>query len=228
MADQAAQSTPPLSGPIRGETMGPHSVLKSTLLALLALALAGGGLIWMAGLLADYELSQDAGRISRPRVMGTRPVDGELSAPADGAIRVDLFLPTSGRGVDARTLNETTVRLVEENTGKPVPVQRTAAADGSSLWLTLAQALDAGAEYRLEVNEGLKDEAGEAFIPYTAWFRVARSGTSLNPSDPGCPASYEQVPLPESLAPSTFTPLATAPSPHRRRDLFAGTAAGPT
>lgn len=206
--------------------MGTRSVLKPTVLTLAALLLAAAGFIAIAGWFADYEIGRHGGRVSRPRVVGTRPVDGELAAPADGTIRIDLFLPMTGRGVDAHTLDESTVRLIESRTGDPVPAHRTAAADGSSLALTPAVALTAGEEYRLEVTDGLKDEAGEAFIPYGAWFRVAAGGTSANAADHGFPAAYEQVPLTESLAPSVFTTLAFGPAPDGGRDLFAGTADG--
>ena len=206
--------------------MSPPSVLKSTLLTLLTLAIVAAGLFWVAGRFAEHELDEDARRISRPRVMGTRPVDGERSAPADGPVQVDLFLPVTGRGVDPATLTDQSVRLVENRTGISVPAHRTAAADGSSVSLTPSVVLTEGEEYRLEVTDQLKDETGESFIPFTAHFRVAPA-TAGETRPAGLPAAYEQVPLTESIAPSMFTVLAIGPSPEAGgRDLFAGTADG--
>ncbi len=207
-----------------------RSVLKTTLMTLLILLGIGAALFYAAHAFGRFEVEQHEQRRSRPRVMHTRPVDGEPAAPADAPLRVDLFLPATGKGVDPATLSDDSVRLLRATDGEIVPAHRTAAADGGSISLTPSSPLDAGERYRLEITDRLLDETGEPFIPYTAEFRVAAAqvAASGDANDRRHEIAYEQAPVTESIGPSMFTSLAIGPSPEGdgARDLFAGTADG--
>lgn len=207
-------------------TMNSKSVLRATVLSLLAFAGLGVLLLWASSRLASHELRQDAARQSRPRVISSRPVDGEQAAPPSTAIRVDLFTPVTGRGVDPTTLNSRSVRIVRVASGELVPANQTAAADGGSIALTPELPLEPGEMYRIVLTGDLRDETGVAFLPYQATFRVAGQSSASPESPHGI--AYEQVAVTESIGPSIFTALALGPStgPDRVRELFAGTADG--
>ncbi len=213
------------------------SALKSTALALVCLGAVGAGLFYAADRFARYEVRQDEQRVSRPRVMGTRPVDGEQAMLPGQPVQVDLFAPVTGRGVDAATVSDQSVRLLNARTNQPVPANRTAAADGGSLSITPRDALTPGEQYRLEITDSLRDETGRPYVPFTATFRIAppavAAATSTGPAAApaamvSLPIAYEQVPATDSLAPSMYTALAVGPSPDGpgARDLFAATADG--
>ena len=217
---------------------------RQTALTLLLLAVVGGGLFFVANRFAGFEVAQDALRVSRPRVSSSRPVDGDKAMPADAPVRVDLFTPTVGKGVDSRTLSGRSVRVVRLSSGETVAANLTAAADGGSVSLTPAAPLAAGETYRLEVTDALRDETGQGFIPYAATFAVATDGRSARAetrggSDDtldavsdvsflGRDVAYRSGPSTGSLSPSMYSALAWGPSPDGpdRHDLFAATADG--
>ena len=207
------------------ETMEPNAlppaktVLRQTALALLALGAVGAGLFYAADRFADFEIRQHERRQSRPRVISSRPVDGEARVPGDAAFRAELNLPNVGVGVDPATLTAHAVRLVDAD-GGVVPARLTAAADGGSVSLTPVAPLAPGAAYRFEVTSDLRDAAGLAFVPFDASVTVARQ--PVNAKADLADVAYERIPLPQQLERSMFTVLAFGPG----GDLFAGTADG--
>ena len=194
-------------------------VIRQTALALLALGAVGAALFYAADRFADYEIEQFEQRRSRPRVISTRPVDGEARVPPGAAFRAELNLPGVGVGVDPATLTAAAVRLVDVE-GRVVPARLTAAADGGSVSLTPDAPLSPGAGYRFEVTGDLRDADGLAFVPFAADVTVAEQAVGARADLAG--VAYERVPLPQQLERSMFTVLAFGPG----GDLFAGTADG--
>ena len=220
------------------EPMSSPSPLRQTLLTLLALTVVGGGLFLVAGRFARFEVKQEQARVSLPRVSASRPENADTAWPAGAPLRLDLYTPGVGKGVDPKTITGRSVSLTRLATDAAVPANRTAAADGGSISLTPAAPLKAGEQYRLDVTGDLLDEGGLAFIPFSATFRVATDGRAAPGEDrdavgqqvsllgPGI--AYEGGPTTGSVSPSMYSALAWGPSPDGpgRRDLFAATADG--
>ena len=216
----------------------PRSFLRQTLLTLLALAVVGGGLFYAAGRFAQFEVRQEQARVSLPRVAASRPENNDSVWPVDAPLRLDLYTPGVGKGVDPRTITGRSVRLTRLKTGTDVTANRTAAADGGSISLTPASRLKAGEKYCLQVTADLADEGGLAFIPYAATFTVAvdgrgaadgsRDAVSSSVSLLGPGVAYAGGPSTGSVSPSMYSALVFGPSPDGpdQRDLFAGTADG--
>ena len=229
------------------EPMPNRPVLRQSLATLLVLVVVGGGLYYAADRFARFEVSTDARRVSRPRVAASRPEDADTAMPADAPLRVELFVPNVGKGVDPRTVTGRSVRAIRLSTNRAVTANLTAAADGGSVSLTPAAPLAAGETYRLEVTDALRDEAGQAFIPYAATFTVATDGRTAAAADDdsrdavndaanavsflGSAVAYKSGPQTASLSPSMYSALAWGPSADgpgetNGRDLFAATADG--
>ena len=52
---------------------------------------------------------------ARPSITATRPGNGDVAVPRDAFVAADIKLPTPGAGIDASTLNSSTVKLYRAN-----------------------------------------------------------------------------------------------------------------
>ena len=151
----------------------------------------------------------------RPYLTAVDPPQGRTGVVRSGAVRADLQVVTSGRGVDEDTLTAANVRLVRESDGQRVA--GTAGTSGGNDVLTFqsAEPLEAGTAYRFEVGFGVADEAGARFIPFWSTFRT---GTGLPPSTS---AGFDRVAQPAVPA-RFYTSVVTGPDGR----LYAGTSEG--
>jgi hypothetical protein len=174
----------------------------------------------------NYDYQDDAYLISNirphaggaPVVTASRPAHGATGVPRDTSIATDLFLPSGG--IDNSTLTPSTTRLVRASDGAQVPATIGTSGGGDTVVLTPTVLLQASTSYRFEITSGLKDVAGNAFVPFTMTFTT---GTGL--SDPGgsVGAQFEQVALPSATRQYDFyTGLTMGPD----GKLYAGMADG--
>lgn len=108
-----------------------------------------------------------------PAVITSRPADGERDVPVNTGIATDLNLPNSG--VDADTLSDDSVYLVNVDTGERVDGTEGTTGGRDSITFQPSQALDAFAEYQFNITSAVTDEDGVAFLPYTANFTTGSS-----------------------------------------------------
>ena len=134
---------------------------------------------------------------SRPSVTGTSPAAGATGVLRDAFVAVDVSLPNVGNGIDAATLTSATVRLYP--TGDPaaaVGARLNTSGGGDAVVLQPTTLLAANVAYTFEVTNGLRDLAGQPFLPYTSTFTTGSLPTGEAPSD----VQFQRVPL------STATP----------------------
>jgi hypothetical protein len=116
----------------------------------------------------------------QPSVTASRPANGATGVRRDAFVAADVRLPTAGAGVDASTLNGTTVRLFRTSDGATVLATLNTSGGGDAIVLTPDDLLAANTNYTFEVTAGLKDTAGNAFVPYRASFTTGTAGGEVD------------------------------------------------
>ena len=186
-------------------------------LSVIGLLGLGAGLFVWSGRFAQTELQTHAGEQTRPRVTGTRPAANETNvAPVTGVI-AEITLPTTGAGVNPKTL-DAGVQLLRVSDNAIIPAHRNTSGSGDAVILKPIDPLDKATQYKLVINDQLKDTAGASFIPHTMTFTTARD-FSLS----AFPAAFEKIGMANmTLDQNAFTSMAIGPDGL----LYAGTFAG--
>ncbi|MEM1013907.1 MAG: Ig-like domain-containing protein, partial [Planctomycetota bacterium] len=170
---------------------------------------------------ADYEIDRHGQRGSVPRVEQTFPIDGDTVPANLRAVRVELFLPTTGVGADPETATAKAVRLVDVASGELVASQATVAADGASVVLTPSEPLATDRAFRIEVTNKLRDASGQRFVPFTSTFTTSDTSTL-----PASSVAFERAETLLQLDRSIVTALVWQPGEGESRTLVAATADG--
>ena len=127
---------------------------------------------------------------ARPSVSGTSPPDGAVDVARDAFVAADVALPNVGQGIDEGTLSSATVRLYPSgNPGAAVPANLNTSGGGDAVVLQPLALLAAHTPYTFEVTAGLRDLAGQPFLPYAASFTTGATPTGAPTSD----ILFEQV-----------------------------------
>ncbi len=181
------------------------------------LAGVGVGLFVLSGRFARTEVETHAVDQTRPRVTGTRPAANERNvAPVTGVI-AEITLPNTGAGVNPKTL-DAGVQLVRASDNAVVPAHRNTSGSGDAVILKPIDPLDKDTQYKLVINDQLKDTSGASFMPHTMTFTTAK-----NFSLSAFPAAFEKVEMANmTLDQNAFTSMAIGPDGL----LYAGTFAG--
>ena len=156
-----------------------------------------------------------------PAVVDSTPAQGATNVRRDlnGGITTNLYLPTSGAGVDESTLGPATVLLTRVSDGLVVSgTNATTSGGGDTITLTLAPgtSLAANTQYRFDVTDGVRDLAGASFTPYAATFTTGADGKIYDPS-----VSFDKI-VQTTTEGKQFTGLTVGPD-HR---LYATTITG--
>ncbi|QNF33724.1 Ig-like domain-containing protein [Adhaeribacter swui] len=155
----------------------------------------------------------------RPYASAVRPADGATNVALDKSISVDLEYP-GGNAINGKTVNTATVKLFKiSSTGSKTQVGGTAvnsSAAGDAI--TLSATLARNTVYEFHITDQVKDDKGNAFIPFTS--RFSTSGASPGSSE-GI-AFTEKTLITNSFGANGFTTLVVGPD-HR---LYATTSAG--
>jgi hypothetical protein len=144
-----------------------------------------------------------AGALSRPSVTGVRPPDGATNVPLNRGIGADPDLPNSG--IDIETMSQATVRLVRVSDGAQVPANPGTSGGFDTITLQPRSQLEPNTLYRFEVTSGLRDQSGQAFVPFSSTFT-----TGAGNGGPTGPVDFEQVALPGTVD-THYTQLAVGP-----------------
>jgi fibronectin type 3 domain-containing protein len=118
---------------------------------------------------------------NRPSVTASRPSAGSTGVARDAFVAVDVRLPTPGAGVDAATLNSGTVRLYRTGDRKLVEATVNTTGGGDAIVLTPKGPLDANTSYTFEINDGVRDTSGAAFVPFVMTFTTGTAATTADP-----------------------------------------------
>ncbi len=144
----------------------------------------------------------------RPRITAVRPANGATGVDVDEGVGADVFLPTSEAGVDEATLTPDTVRLVKVSDGTAVAATRGTSGGNDVITLAPTAPLVPNTQYRFEVTDGVKDEAGAAFVPFSSTFTTGAG--DVGPPPDLSEVAFEQVALP-TAAGTQYTTLVMGP-----------------
>jgi hypothetical protein len=148
----------------------------------------------------EFRIGEETPSGPRPSVVASRPADNATGVVRDTSLATDLSLPNGG--VDNSTLDASSVRLVRDSDGAPVPVTRGTSGGGDTVVVTPSTPLEANTRYRFEITDALRDVTGAPFVPYTARFT-----TGAGFSDDGngsSSAAFDKVALPTATSPYSF------------------------
>jgi hypothetical protein len=116
---------------------------------------------------------------NRPRVSSVAPGGDEIDVVRDLSITTELVLPNGA--INPNTVNNTNVTLKDNITGVAVPASVNTSGGGDVLVLTPNATLAANTMYRYEITDGVKDVAGNSFLPFLSLFKTGTtvSGTGI-------------------------------------------------
>ena len=187
-----------------------------------ALAVAAGGGAWYArgrGYRAWVSHRFFGGPLphaKRPSVTATRPGHFDGSVPLDGFLAADVELPNGGHVVDARTVTPATVKLFRTADRREVPAAVNTSGGGDAIVIKPTEPLEPNTQYTFEVNSGVRDTAGAAFVYFSSNFTTAAAADAVE-----LPVAFEKAELPAADG-EMFTSLAVGPD----RRLYASTMDG--
>lgn len=116
---------------------------------------------------------------SRPRVAQVTPGGGETNTVRDLSVTTELYLPAGA--TNPNTVTSDNVKLIKVSDGSLVPSSVNTSGGGDVLVLTPTAMLDANTQYQFVVTEGVKDIAGNPFMPFESLFTTGTlvSGTGI-------------------------------------------------
>ena len=117
---------------------------------------------------------------SRPIIQRAAPEDGETGVEPETS--VSLYPVNADGGIDRSTNTASNVKLIEVDTNTVIEVVLGTSGGSDIIVLDPTETLEENTTYRVEVTEGLKDQAGKAFNPFTSTFTTGTT-TSSGPSN---------------------------------------------
>lgn len=125
-----------------------------------------------------------------PSVPDSFPRNRATGINRDAAVIVDVSLPTVGQGVDPATLNTSNVQLYSTKDNALVPGNINTTGGGDAIVYQPSVPLKANTNYTFRISEGVTDQAGATFLPFSTTFTT---GTATTPSTPGVNFSKKTV-----------------------------------
>ncbi len=119
---------------------------------------------------------------NHPSIPDSSPRNRTPGVKLDAAVIVDVSLPNVGQGVDAATLNSTNVRLYRTFDNAPVAGNINTSGGGDTIVFQPTQRLQANTNYTFRISEGVRDESGATFQPFSTTFTT---GTDFTRQTPG-------------------------------------------
>lgn len=116
---------------------------------------------------------------SHPSVTDSSIASNSTGTYLNAAVNVDVSLPTVGAGVDQTTLNTNNVQLYRTQDNATVAGIVGTSGGGDAIVYQPSLPLDANTNYTFRITNGVRDESGAAFIPYS---RTFNTGTSTDVS----------------------------------------------
>ncbi len=119
---------------------------------------------------------------AHPRISGSAPFGRQPNISRSAAVNLDLALVATGAGVDATTLSVNNVRLYRTYNNTTVPGTINTSGGGDAIVYQPNNLLAPLTNYTLRIGDGVKDEDGKTFIPFSTTFTT---GTGSVPQTPG-------------------------------------------
>ena len=107
-----------------------------------------------------------------PSVTGSATVSDATGVYLDTSVNIDVSLPTVGAGVDQATLNTTNVKLYRTRDNAVVPGTVNTSGGGDAIVYQPSVLLDANTNYTFRITNGVRDQSGATFIPYSKTFNT--------------------------------------------------------
>jgi glucose/arabinose dehydrogenase len=125
--------------------------------------------------------------VTRPAVLRVNPADGAKGIKPDAFVSADLT--GLNGGLNAATLDDSTVFLYRKSDGQRVAARANTSGGGDVIVLKPLEPLAANTAYVFEVSGGLQDVTGVAFQPFSSTFTT---GAATKP--PASPVRFSKVP----------------------------------
>ena len=152
---------------------------------------------------------------NRPRIQRSEPGNGDTNVNPEAS--VSLYPINAEGGLEESTSNTSTVNLIEVETGEAVDIERGTSGGFDIITLDPREPLKENTAYRVVLTDGVKDQEGNAFIPFESTFTTRER----DPNTPGNVRFDRQTVTPSSDNDS-YTSLAIGPD----RKLYATTVDG--
>lgn len=118
---------------------------------------------------------------SHPSIPDSFPRSRTPGVKLDAGVIVDVSLPNVGQGVDPTTLNNTTVQLYTTFNKSLVTGTLNTTGGGDAIIFQPNELLKANTNYTFRVTEGVRDESGATFLPFSTTFTTGTASTPLTP-----------------------------------------------
>lgn len=127
---------------------------------------------------------------SHPSIPDSFPRTGVSGVRLDAAIATDVFLPNVGQGVDVATLNLNNVQLYQTFNKELVEGNFNTSGGDDTIVFQPSGLLKPNTSYTFRVSEGVRDQSGATFQPFSTTFTT---GTEFTQTTPGVRFSQQQV-----------------------------------
>ncbi|NJM08411.1 choice-of-anchor D domain-containing protein [Candidatus Gracilibacteria bacterium] len=148
--------------------------------------------------------SATSGGIVNPSVAAVRPANGETNVALNAGIATDLNLPNGG--VALNTLSASSVRLVKVSNNTVVVGTVGTSGGFDTITFQPNSLLEPNTQYRFEISDGVTDQTGVGFIPFSSTFTTAASSGLVNTT-----VAFEKVTLPTVPSVDKYTTLVIGP-----------------
>lgn len=118
---------------------------------------------------------------AHPSATGSSPTSRQSNVALNTAVNVDVALPTTGQGVDSSTLNTTNVRLYRTLDNTLVSGNINTTGGGDAIVYQPTSPLAANTNYSFRINQGVKDQSGVSFLPFSTTFTTGSSTITKTP-----------------------------------------------
>ena len=119
---------------------------------------------------------------SHPSVTDSSIARDSKGVYRNAAVNVDVSLPNLGAGVDKATLNTTNVQLYRTRDNALVAGNIGTSGGGDAIVYQPGVPLDANTNYTFKITNGVRDESGATFIPYSKTFNTGTSTETITNS----------------------------------------------
>ena len=114
------------------------------------------------------------GDMERPSVNAITEPSTTTNVLRNTGVTADVNLPNGG--IVESSVNANTVRLLRMSDGMVVPSNVNTTGGGDKIVLVVVGFLDPNTQYRFDVTDGVKDENGKGFIPFSITFTTGTQG----------------------------------------------------
>ncbi len=123
-------------------------------------------------------LSGQAIETQRPYITGVIPANNATGVAVDISISFDLFLPNLGAGADSATLTSENIILRKVSDGQQVAANYGTSGGTDTIVIIPQSNLENNTLYSVEITDGVQDQSGAQFLPFTSSFTTGSSGGS--------------------------------------------------